>query len=165
MILLSLIWLLQDFAQLLLMGICMIPDVFLLTILFIALLPEKSKEEQSKLVWIAFFGGLLWDLRWTNLPGLTSAISGGVIGLACFIWQKLPAIGRTPLRVHGGFGVLRARLRARTLFLLDDTEPERAAPVHRAAAYSGAGDNNFCVAFRQGFRKKWLSRNIQNSIR
>ena len=46
MILLSLIWLLQDFAQLLLMGICMIPDVFLLTILFIALLPEKSKEEQ-----------------------------------------------------------------------------------------------------------------------
>lgn len=97
MILLSLIWLLQDFAQLLLMGICMIPDVFLLTILFIALLPEKSKEEQSKLVWIAFFGGLLWDLRWTNLPGLTSAISGGVIGLACFIWQKLPAIGRTPL--------------------------------------------------------------------
>lgn len=96
MILLALIWLLQDFVQLMLMGICMIPDVFLLTILFIVLLPGKTKEEQSKFIWAAFIGGLLWDLRWTNLPGLTSAVSCGLIGAACVMWQKLPAIGRTP---------------------------------------------------------------------
>ena len=95
MTLLLVIWLLQDFVQLLLMGICMVPDVFLLTALFMALLPDTSKEQQTKLVWAAFIGGLIWDLRWTNLPGLTAAIGGGVIGLACFLWQKTPVQGRT----------------------------------------------------------------------
>ena len=69
MTLLLVIWLLQDFVQLLLMGICMVPDVFLLTALFMALLPDTTKERQTKLVWAAFIGGLIWDLRWTNLPG------------------------------------------------------------------------------------------------
>ncbi|MCD8162385.1 MAG: hypothetical protein LUE09_02805 [Synergistaceae bacterium] len=95
MTLLLVVWLLQDFVQLLLMDICMVPDIFLLTALFMALLPDTSKERQTKLVWAAFIGGLLWDLRWTNLPGLTAAIGGGVIGLACFLWQKTPVQGRT----------------------------------------------------------------------
>ncbi|MBQ9881600.1 MAG: hypothetical protein IJM42_03195 [Synergistes sp.] len=97
MIFLSLIWLLQDLVQLILMGICMIPDVFLLTILFLALLPWKTRDDQSKLIWAAFIGGLLWDLRWTNLPGFTSAVGCGLVGAACIMWQKLPAIGRTPV--------------------------------------------------------------------
>ncbi|MEG1602480.1 MAG: hypothetical protein RRY12_00120 [Cloacibacillus sp.] len=89
------IWLLQDFAQLLLMGICMVPDVFLLAILFMALLPDTTCNRQTALVWAAFIGGVIWDLRWTNLPGLTAAIGGGVVGLACFLWQKTPAQGRS----------------------------------------------------------------------
>ena len=75
MTLLFVVWLLQDFAQLLLMGICIVPDVFLMTALFMALLPGVSGERQTKLVWAAFAGGLLWDLRWTNLPGLSAASS------------------------------------------------------------------------------------------
>lgn len=96
MTLLFVTWLLQDFAQLLLMGLCMVPDFFLLTALFMALLPGVSRERQSALVLAAFLGGLAWDLRWTNLPGLSAAISGGVIGLACYLWQKTPVQGRTP---------------------------------------------------------------------
>ena len=95
MTLLFVVWLLQDFAQLLLMGICIVPDVFLMTALFMALLPGVSGERQTKLVWAAFVGGLLWDLRWTNLPGLSAAIGGGVLGLICFLWYKTPAQGRT----------------------------------------------------------------------
>lgn len=95
MTLLVVIWLLQDFAQLLLMGICMVPDLYLLTILFMALLPDTTKERQNMLVWAAFVGGVIWDLRWTNLPGLTAAIGGGIVGLACFLWQKTPAQGRS----------------------------------------------------------------------
>ena len=77
------------------MGICIVPDVFLMTALFMALLPGVSGERQTKLVWAAFVGGLLWDLRWTNLPGLSAAIGGGVLGLICFLWYKTPAQGRT----------------------------------------------------------------------
>ena len=44
MTLLFVVWLLQDFAQLLLMGICIVPDVFLMTALFMALLPGVSGE-------------------------------------------------------------------------------------------------------------------------
>ncbi len=95
MTLLLVIWLLQDFAQLLLMGICIVPDAFLLTALLMALLPNTARERQVKLVWAAFVGGLIWDLRWTNLPGLTAAIGGGVIALACLLWQKTPVQGRT----------------------------------------------------------------------
>ena len=57
MTLLFVVWLLQDFAQLLLMGICIVPDVFLMTALFMALLPGVSGERQTKLVWAAFVGG------------------------------------------------------------------------------------------------------------
>ena len=95
MTLLFVVWLLQDFVQLLLMGICMVPDLYLLTILFLALIPNTSKERQNMLVWAAFIGGVIWDLRWTNLPGLTAAIGGGVVGLACFLWQKVPSQGRS----------------------------------------------------------------------
>lgn len=100
--LLLVVWLLQDCFQLLFMGICVVPDVYLLSVLFMTLLPGVSRERQTKLVWAAFIGGLLWDLRWTNLPGLTASISGGVIGLVCFLWYKTPIQGRTT----GTFAVL-----------------------------------------------------------
>lgn len=95
MTLLFVVWLLQDFAQLLLMGICVVPDVFLLTALFMSLLPGASGERQTQLVWAAFLGGLFWDLRWTNVPGLSAAIGGGLLGLACYFWYKTPVQGRT----------------------------------------------------------------------
>ena len=56
MTLLFVVWLLQDFAQLLLMGICIVPDVFLMTALFMALLPGVSGERQTKLVWAGCYG-------------------------------------------------------------------------------------------------------------
>lgn len=95
MTLLFVVWLLQDFAQLLLMGICVVPDIFLLTALFMSLLPGVSGERQTKLVWAAFLGGLIWDLRWTNVPGLSGALGGGLLGLACYFWYKTPVQGRT----------------------------------------------------------------------
>lgn len=95
MSLLFVVWILQDFAQLLLMGICMVPDAFMLLALLLALLPETKKERQTQMVLAAFIGGLIWDLRWTNLPGLTAAIGGGAIGLSCYLWQKIPVQGRS----------------------------------------------------------------------
>lgn len=95
MTVLFVVWILQDFAQLLMMGICMVPDAFMLLVLLFALLPPAEKGRQSRMIWAAFIGGLVWDLRWTNLPGLSAALGGGIIGLACVLWQQIPVQGRS----------------------------------------------------------------------
>lgn len=94
-LLLSLIWLLQNFAQLLLMGICIVPNIFVLTSFLFAMLPTADGDRQTMLVWVVFVGGLIWDLRWTNLPGLSAAVGGGLLGFACYFWNKTPLQGRS----------------------------------------------------------------------
>ncbi|NLX84683.1 MAG: hypothetical protein GXZ00_03580 [Synergistaceae bacterium] len=95
MISLTVIWFLQDFIQVFLMGFFIVPDIFLMSLLFVALLPGTIKEKQVLLIWVAFAGGIIWDFRWTNLPGLTAAINAGLVSLSCYTWRKLPAQGRT----------------------------------------------------------------------
>jgi len=97
MILSALIWLLQDFVQVFLMGFCIVPDVFLLFLVMTALSPETGKEKQIVIIWTAFIGGLLWDFRWTNLPGLSAAINGALVAISCYVWQKIPVQGRSVL--------------------------------------------------------------------
>ena len=88
-------WLLQDFLQVFLMGFFIVPNIFLMLLLLMSLLPAVRKEKQIFLIWIAFAGGLIWDFRWTNLPGLTAALNAGLVAAACFLWYKIPAQGRT----------------------------------------------------------------------
>lgn len=88
-------WLLQDFLQVFLMGFFIVPNIFLMLLLLMSLLPAVRKEKQIFLIWIAFAGGLIWDFRWTNLPGLTAALNAGLVAGACFLWYKIPAQGRT----------------------------------------------------------------------
>ena len=95
MIWLIVVWFLQDFLQVFLMGFFIVPDIFLMLLLLIALLPAARKEKQILLVWLAFAGGIMWDFRWTNLPGLTAAINAGLVSVSCYTWRKLPAQGRT----------------------------------------------------------------------
>ncbi|MGI6443060.1 MAG: hypothetical protein ACOXZX_04415 [Synergistaceae bacterium] len=92
-----LIWLIQNLLQTFAIGICLVPDFFLMSIIYSALLEENNKDKQVKLIWVAFVGGIFWDLRWTNLPGLTAAINGAMVAFSCFFWSKLPAQGRSPL--------------------------------------------------------------------
>ena len=84
-------WLLQDFLQVFLMGFFIVPNIFLMLLLLMSLLPAVRKEKQIFLIWIAFAGGLIWDFRWTNLPGLTAALNAGLVAGACFLWYKIPA--------------------------------------------------------------------------
>jgi uncharacterized membrane protein len=89
-----LIWYLQDILQVAVMGIFIVPDVFLLSIL-VAAMSRGGKEGQAKLIWGAFLGGLLWDLRWTNLPGLTAALNGAITAAVAVLWYKAPVQGRS----------------------------------------------------------------------
>lgn len=94
---LALILLLQDFLQVFVMGIFLVPDIFLVSVLLFALVRSDNKAKQVTLIWIAFIGGLLWDLRWTNLPGMTAALNGAAVAAAIFFWYKAPVQGRTTL--------------------------------------------------------------------
>lgn len=95
MIYLIAVWLLQDFVQVFLMGFFIVPNIYLMLLLMISLLPATRKEKQIILIWAAFAGGLIWDFRWTNLPGMTAALNAGLVAAACFLWYKIPAQGRT----------------------------------------------------------------------
>jgi len=96
-IILLFIFLIQDFLQVLVMGISLVPDLFLLCIIMLVLVPGGRKDKQTTLIWISFIGGLIWDLRWTNLPGLTSGFNGAVVAAAICLWYKAPVQGRTTL--------------------------------------------------------------------
>lgn len=95
MIFFSLAWLLQDFIQVFTMGIFLLPNIFLILLIFMALLPSTKPEKLPVLIWIAFAGGLFWDLRWTNLPGLTAAANSALLAASCILWRKSPAQARS----------------------------------------------------------------------
>jgi len=95
MIALVVVWLLQDFFQVFTMGILIAPNVFLMSVIFMALKPRGEFENFGVFIWAAFLGGLVWDLRWTNLPGLTAAVNSAMTAAACIIWRKMPVQGRS----------------------------------------------------------------------
>ena len=155
MTLLFVVWLLQDFAQLLLMGICIVPDVFLMTALFMALLPGVSGERQTKLVWAAFVGGLLWAL---DQP------AGPLRGDRRRRPRPymLPLVQDPGAGAHGG-NLHRLRrphtsaLFRDSLLLLDDAERLRRPPARRTAADGRACHSRLLVALLESIFRPWLA--------
>ena len=92
-------WYVQDFLWVLGAGRVLIPEVFFLVLVFLAL---YNSENGVCTIWAAFFGGVLWDLRWTGVPGITSLAYVAMLMLVRWVWHSLPAQGRTILL----FGVL-----------------------------------------------------------
>ena len=95
MILPILIWLLQDMLQVVFMGIFLVPELFLLALIFAGLQPDNERgHDFCWYIIVGFIGGLLWDFRWTNLPGLTAALNAGLITIVFLIWHFIPIQGR-----------------------------------------------------------------------
>ncbi|GAB1485541.1 hypothetical protein MASR2M79_05880 [Aminivibrio sp.] len=85
-------WYAQDFLQVLGTGTALVPEVFLLTLVVLSVFrPEKGPE----ILWAAFFGGVLWDLRWVGFPGITSLLYGITLTAVQLFWNSLPVSGRT----------------------------------------------------------------------
>lgn len=76
------------------MGFSLVPDVFMLLLLSAVLSPTLNDEKHKKIIWIAFLGGLMWDLRWTNLVGLTALLNVFVVFFIPLYWKRVPAQGR-----------------------------------------------------------------------
>jgi len=50
---LAMLWFLQDFVQVFLMGFFIVPNIYLMTLLLMALLPATGKERQIMIIWAA----------------------------------------------------------------------------------------------------------------
>lgn len=91
------LWLAQNMLQVLFMGILLVPNVFLLLVLFRVARGIAHSKEITACVWQGFIGGILWDFRWTGLPGLSGVLNTLAIAFVAWIWWRNPATGRTPL--------------------------------------------------------------------
>ena len=88
-------WLLQDFLTVLTFGVMRAPEIFLLSLVYRLL--TRNWDTHVSIIWTAFLGGLLWDLRWVGIPGFFALNYVGVVILVLWTWNALPVSGRTPL--------------------------------------------------------------------
>lgn len=92
-----LVWLGQDLLQVLFMGFLLVPSAFLLLMLFRTAAGIARSQSITSCVWQGFVGGVIWDFRWTGLPGLSAVLNTLAIAFVAWIWWRSPATGRTPL--------------------------------------------------------------------
>ncbi|GHV50605.1 hypothetical protein FACS1894216_03090 [Synergistales bacterium] len=92
-----LIWLLQDCLQVAAMGIMLVPELFLLVVIYKTLTWRTDQKNVVFWIWFALTGGVLWDLRWTTFAGLSGLINVSAVAAAYWIWQRTPIAGRNPL--------------------------------------------------------------------
>lgn len=119
------IFFLQDFLQVLVMGIFLVPDIFLMCAILSALLKSGENNTQITIIWTAFVCGLFWDLRWTNLPGVTAAFNGAAVSAALFFWYKTPAQGRSTA-LFASFAVTTQALSGVVNYIFWDTSSQAA---------------------------------------
>ncbi|MDN5318562.1 MAG: rod shape-determining protein MreD [Thermovirga sp.] len=89
-----LMWFFQNLLQVFFMGWVLMPDLFFMYMFY------QTTALGSKLpgaIWVAFLGGLLWDLRWSSLLGLNAIAYVGALMLVFWLWNLMPKSGRTPL--------------------------------------------------------------------
>jgi len=85
-------WLAQDLLTVLMYGTVRMPEIFLLSLVYKML--TGGREVYVLTIWAAFFGGLLWDLRWVGIPFFTLCYVAAVMGVMS-VWNTLPSSGRT----------------------------------------------------------------------
>ncbi|NLA91463.1 MAG: hypothetical protein GX843_07525 [Synergistaceae bacterium] len=85
-------WYTQDFLWVLAAGKVLMPELFLMTLVFVSLQNELKGVE---ILWASFLGGILWDLRWIGFPGLSSLFYVVTILMSRWAWFSLPQSGRT----------------------------------------------------------------------
>ena len=54
------------------------------------------------LIWIAFTGGIIWDLRWVTFPGMSGLVNSLSVLAIYTVWNRTPITGRSVLM----FGLL-----------------------------------------------------------
>ncbi len=86
-------WYLQDLAQILMTQTFLAPELFAVALLACA---TRAREPDAPWKWIAagVAGGLLTDLRWLGVPGLSSALYVLALLISRRVWYEVPADSR-----------------------------------------------------------------------
>jgi FtsH-binding integral membrane protein len=88
----SFFWLTQDLLTVLMYGTVRIPELFMLSLVYRLLTCDRGAY--VSVIWTAFFGGFLWDLRWVGIPFFALCYVVVVMGVM-WVWNTLPSSGRT----------------------------------------------------------------------
>lgn len=97
MIAATIAWLSQDIFQVVAMGFMLAPEFFLLMLLYGLVSGPLLPHRVAGWVWFAFFGGVLWDLRWATTPGMSALINIAAVALVYWVWNRTPVGGRGAL--------------------------------------------------------------------
>jgi hypothetical protein len=90
----ALVWLIQDFLQVLLTRLVLAPEIFLLVALYALISGPLHPRRVAGWIWFVFCGGVLWDLRWASVPGMSGLLNVAALLSVYWIWDRTPAGGR-----------------------------------------------------------------------
>ena len=91
--LLVILWLAQDLLTVFAGGGMQIPGLFMLGLVY-KLLVNEGAEDSLWAIWVAFGGGILWDLRWIGIPGFFTLGYVIVVLAVVQVWGIIPPQGR-----------------------------------------------------------------------
>jgi hypothetical protein len=94
-------WLLQDLLQVLTMGFMLVPEFFMLVVVYMTISGPLDEGRISFWLWFAFAGGVLWDLRWAAVPGMSGLINVAAVATVFWVWNRTPAGGRSAVLFAG----------------------------------------------------------------
>ena len=86
-------WLAQDLLTVLMYGTVRIPEIFLLSLVYRLL--TGGRDVYVPVIWAAFLGGFLWDLRWEGGIPFFALCYVVVVMWVMSVWNTLPSSGRT----------------------------------------------------------------------
>lgn len=113
LLILAACWYAQDLTQILMTQTFLAPEIFAVALLDFA---TRSREPDNIWLWLgaAVAGGLLTDLRWIGIPGLSGALYAAAVCAVRRFWYEIPADGRKMapyLVIHGAACLLLTPLR------------------------------------------------------
>lgn len=81
--------------QVLVMGIMLVPEFFLLTVAYGIVSGPLRHERILMYIWLSFAGGVLWDLRWVASPGMSGLVNSLLVHVVYAVWNRTPLTGRS----------------------------------------------------------------------
>jgi hypothetical protein len=90
----AIVWLVQDFLQVLLTRLILAPEIFLLVALYMFISEPLHQRRVAGWIWFVFCGGVLWDLRWASFAGMSGLLNVAALVGVYWIWDRTPIGGR-----------------------------------------------------------------------